>query len=354
MAGFCFCVIMLFTMNKNKIYIYLISGSVVLVLLLGAYLAIQKYYSPIVWKRFQVQAQPELPKYFSSLDGMAVSSTEMVNPSVVVVMIDNHPDARPQAGLAEAKIVYEAPAEGGITRYVAVFDSAQEVAKVGPVRSARPYFIEWLKEYSGLYIHCGGSPEGLQKIITDKIFDLDEMRNAPYFWRGNEHDAPHNLYTNSENWNKVLVKRSDKKQFFSNGWKFGDINVSSTEIVNNIAINFTSDYTVDFAYDSNLKIYTRSINGKHQLEDDQTLVGDSIVVQYVKVQILDGYGRKEINTDGSGDLRVLREGVMIRGQWKKEGDRTRWYDQNGTEINLKPGKTWVEVVPNDINIKIST
>ncbi|MCX6779946.1 MAG: DUF3048 domain-containing protein [Candidatus Magasanikbacteria bacterium] len=339
-------------MTKNKIYLYLSIFLAVVVLSLGSYFVVHRYYSGVIWKK--AQAAPELPKYFSVLDGLPVSSSEMVDPSVVVVMIDNHPDARPQHGLAAAKIMYEAPAEGGITRYVAVFDSSQDVAKVGPVRSARPYFIEWLKEYSGLYIHCGGSPEGLQKIITDKIFDLDEMKNGPYFWRGDEHDAPHNLYTSSENWNKVLDKKADKKKIFSNGWKFGDLNVSTTEIVNNLAVNFTSDYVVDFNYDPNLKIYTRSINNKQILEDGQPLVGQTIVVQYVKVQIVDDYGRKEINTDGSGDLRVLRDGVMIHGQWKKEGNRTRWYDQNGTEINLKPGKTWVEVVPNDINIKIST
>lgn len=340
-------------MNK-KIYIYLIIAVVAVGLITGGYFVVKKYYSPVVWKKFQAQAEPELPKYLSSLDGMAVSSSEMINPSVVVVMIDNHPDARPQVGLADSKIIYEAPAEGGITRYVAVFDSAQEVAKVGPVRSARPYFIEWLKEYSGLYVHCGGSPEGLQKIQDEKIFDLDEMKNGSYFWRGNDHYAPHNLYISSENWNKVLAKRSDKKQIFSSGWKFGDLNVSTTEMVNNLEIDFTSDYAVNFSYDPNLKIYTRAINNIQQTEGDQSLIGQTIVVQYVKVRVVDDYGRKEINTDGNGDLRVLRDGVMIRGQWKKDGNRTRWYDQNGTEINLKPGKTWVEVVPNDINIKIST
>lgn len=340
-------------MNKNKIYTYLIIFLAGLAILLSGYLVVRRYYSGVVWKKYEASV-PQLPQYFSSLDGMVVSSSEMINPSVVVVMIDNHPYARPQVGLAAAKIIYEAPAEGGITRYVAVFDSSQEVSKVGPVRSARPYFIEWLKEYSGLYIHCGGSPEGLQKIVTDKIFDLDEMKNGQYFWRGNDYYAPHNLFTNSENWNNLLLKKSDKKQLFSNGWKFGELTAGTTEIVKDISINFASDYVVGFTYDPILKNYTRFINSREQKEDGQPLVADSIVVQYVKVQILDDYGRKEINTGGSGDLRVLRDGVMVRGQWKKEGNRTRWYDQNGIEINLKQGKTWVEVVPNDINIKIST
>ncbi len=340
-------------MNKKNFYNYLIIFLAVVVIFLVGYLIFNRYYSGVVWRKIG-NTTSQAPQYFSSLDGTAVGGPEMINPSVVGIMIDNHPDARPQSGLAEAKIVYEAPAEGGITRYFAIFDSAQSVEKVGPVRSARPYFVDWLEEYSGLYMHCGGAPEALIKIKSEKVFDADEFFNGPYYWRDELRIAPHNLYTNSEHWNKLLSKRSDQKQLFSQGWKFGELNTSSTEIVKSVAINFTSDYVVGFDYDPTLKIYTRSINSEQQTENGQPLIAQNIIVQYVKVQIIDDYGRKDITTSGSGDLRVLRDGVLVRGQWKKDGVRTRWYDQNGLEINLKSGKIWVEVVPNDINLKIST
>lgn len=340
-------------MDKKKIYNYLIIIFATVAVLLVVYLIFNKYYSGVVWRKIG-NITPQAPQYFSSLDGTVVSSSEMINPSVVGIMIDNHPDARPQSGLVAAKIVYEAPAEGGITRYFAIFDSAQSIEKIGPVRSARPYFVDWLEEYSGLYMHCGGAPEALTKIKSEKVFDADEFFNGPYYWRDESRTAPHNLFTNSERWNKLLSKKSDQKQIFSQGWKFGELNTSSIEMVKSVAINFTADYVVGFDYDPVLKIYTRSINRESQNEDGQPLIAENIIVQYVKVHIIDDYGRKDITTSGSGDLRVLRDGVLMRGQWKKDGQRTRWYDQNGVEINLKPGKIWVEVVPNDINLKIST
>ena len=340
-------------MNKNKLYIYLIWVFVVVALLSASYLIWQNYPNSVVWKKEQPPVVV-VPMYYSNLDGTAVSSTENTSPMVVGVMIDNHPDARPENGLAAAKIVYEAPAEGGITRYFAIFDASQTIEKVGPVRSARPYFIDWLEEYTGLYMHCGGSPDGLAKIENDKIFDLNEMFNGRYFWRDEMRMAPHNLYTSSELWNKFLTAHSDKNKPFSNAWKFGDLNVTSTELVKSISIPFTSDYVVGFSFDGGFQQYTRKINNELQLENGVPLVADSVVVQYVKTQIVDDYGRKDITTDGTGDMRLLRDGIMIRGSWKKENNRTRWYDQNGVEINLKPGKTWVEIVPNDISLKIST
>ncbi|MBI5221693.1 MAG: DUF3048 domain-containing protein [Candidatus Magasanikbacteria bacterium] len=191
-------------MNKNKLYNFLIIIFLFLAVLLGGYLIINKYYSGVVWKRIG-DITPQLPQYFSSLDGTTVSSSEMINPFVVGIMIDNHPDARPQSGLVAAKIVYEAPAEGGITRYFAIFDSIQSVEKVGPVRSARPYFVDWLEEYSGLYMHCGGAPEALAKIKSEKVFDADEFFNGPYYWRDESRIAPHNLFTKSEQIKKIIL-----------------------------------------------------------------------------------------------------------------------------------------------------
>ena len=89
-------------------------------------------------------------------------------------------------------------------------------------------------------------------------------------------------------------------------------------------------------------------------EDGVGLLADSIVIQYVKSTVVDDYGRKEIVTSGQGDMRLLRDGVMIRGVWKKENERTRYFDIYGNELKLKPGKLWIQIVPKEINIKIST
>ncbi len=321
-------------------------------LIFATYLIWQKDSRKITWKK--EATQPSIAVYRSSLDGLPVSSTEKIKPTVVGIMIDNYPDARPQSGLLMAKIVYEAPAEGGITRYFAIFDSEQNIEKVGPVRSARPYFIDWLKEYGGLYMHCGGSPEALIILKKGTVFDLNEMTNGIYFWRDSSRVAPHNLYTNSEKWNKALMARPGDKKTFNNAWQFGEISSSSLELVKSISIEYASDYIVGWRYDENQKNYIRYINGIILSEDKNNLVADSIVIQYVKSQVVDDYGRKEITTDGQGDLRFLRDGTMVRGIWKKENERTRFYNVTGQELNLKPGKIWIQIVPKEINIKIST
>jgi hypothetical protein len=323
---------------------------ILIILGLSMYLLLANIGNKVVWKI----EPPQAPiTYTSILDGQMVSSSEQVNPQVVAVMVDNHPDARPQSGLLSAKIVYEAPAEGGITRYFAIFDASQKVDKVGPVRSARPYFLDWSQEYSGLYMHCGGSPDALDKIKKEQVFDLNEMYNSAYFWRDNSRFAPHNLFTSSELWNKFLSTKKSANQFLD-GWKFGSLVVANLESVKNIFIEYSPNYSVGWQYIADSQKYQRLINDKKQQEEGVDLLGDSVIIQYVKTQVLDDYGRLGIATNGQGDMRLLRDGLMQRGVWKKISGRTRFYDLSGQELVLKPGKTWIQIVPKDINTKIST
>lgn len=336
----------------KRIYDIFITIFLLLILMFAAYLIWQKNNRKIVWKKEVVQSS--VVTYYSALDGLPVSSTEKINPNVVGVMIDNYLYARPQSGLLAAKIVYEAPAEGGTTRYFAIFDSEQNIEKVGPVRSARPYFIDWLREYDGLYMHCGGSPEALTILKNGTVFDLNEMTNGLYYWRDSSRFAPHNLYTSSEKWNKALVARSEDKKIFNNAWQFGEMSSSTFEIVKIVSIEYAPDYIVGWHYEQNKKNYVRYVNDVISREDKIDLVADSVVIQYVKLRVVDDYGRKEITTDGQGDLRLLRDGTMVRGVWKKENGRTRFYDITGQELKLKPGKIWIQIVPKEINTKIST
>jgi hypothetical protein len=336
--------------GKQKIYDFLVTFFLLIILLSAAYLIWQKDKTKIVLKNDPLPIATD----FSVLDGLPVSSTEKINPTVVGIMIDNNPNARPQVGLSAAKIVYEAPAEGGITRYFAIYDSDQLVEKIGPVRSARPYFIDWIEEYDGLYMHCGGSPEALTRLKNGLVFDLNEMTNGDYFWRDYNKEAPHNLYTNSEKWGKILSKRSSEKKIFNNGWLFGEMSSSSFEFVKDASIVYTLDYSVNWHYDEMQKNYIRNINNNIMREDNINLFADTIIIQYVKSTVIDDYGRKEIITSGQGDMRLLRDGLMVRGGWIKEKGRTRFYDTVGKELKLKPGKIWIQIVPKEINIKIST
>jgi hypothetical protein len=160
------------------------------------------------------------------LDGVCVDSQEKVNPELVAVMIENHTDARPQSGLAYAPVVYEVPVEANYSRFMAIFPVDTEVKKVGPVRSARPYYLDWLREYGKdiLYMHVGGSPDALAIIASDKnIFDFNEFYNGPYFWRSADRYAPHNVYTSSENWKIAWKDKGVKENTDFKSWKFRDI-----------------------------------------------------------------------------------------------------------------------------------
>jgi len=257
-------------------------------------------------------------------------------------------------------VVYEAPVEGGLTRFLAIYPRTSTIPRVGPVRSARAYYLDWLREYGDtLYLHCGGSPEALDLINQENIFAANEFYRGSYFWRDSTyHEAPHNLFTSSELWQKIFERYGTERQrFFWNGWKFGAL-ASSTpaEAVKEIKLKYFADYEVGWKYNEELGRYARWSNGIQYLDaESQPALADNVIIQFAEMKVIDEIGRRQITTVGSGEGRVLRGGVMIRGTWKKENpaDRTRFYDGNGAEIPLAPGQTWVEVMPVNAVIEVT-
>ncbi len=145
--------------------------------------------------------------HWSKLNGIGVEKIEDESPKVAGIMLDGHFDALPIKGVNEAAIIYEAPMEGVTTRFLAIYPAGQNIAEVGPVRSARPYFLDWLAEYGdALYMHCGGSPEALDLIQERKIFDANEFYWGGYYWRDHSRTAPYNLFTASRQWNSIFEK----------------------------------------------------------------------------------------------------------------------------------------------------
>jgi len=297
--------------------------------------------------------------YASKLTGEGVIYQEEITPQVIVVMMDNNIEARPQSGLADARVVYEVPVEGNITRYMALFESIQTADKVGPVRSARPYFLDWLKEYGDpMYMHSGGSLEALKLLKNGNYFDVNEFYWGSYFWRDHEKYAPHNLYTNSENWQKILdeeeIELTDWEGWLFDDWQEQNIDQKEVEI-KALKIAYSNYYEVSWSYNTFSSQYEYSINNeKYSDTQGNPIMADTVIVQYVNTKILDSEGRLEIVTAGEGQVKILKQGQLIRGRWRKTSteDRTKFYDDEGKEISLKSGVIWVEVVPNNINVKI--
>lgn len=296
-------------------------------------------------------------KHRRVLDGICVATEPEMNSRLVAVMIENHLDARPQSGLARAAIVYEAPVEANYTRFMALFPLNEKVEKVGPVRSARPYYLDWVAEYGEpMYMHVGGSPETISKIKRIGIFDLDEFYFGWYFWRNSDRYAPHNTYTSSKLWqgaweqygNGRLVTSSEK-------WQFADKQPCSENCIGVITVSFSPPvYEAVWKYSSSTQNYSRYQMGKLQVDQDGTAItAETIIVQRVTTKVLDNIGRLSLDTVGSGEATVFRDGYMIAGTWNKSSQsaRTKWFDVADQEIALKAGKIWIEVVPPDGSVK---
>lgn len=284
------------------------------------------------------------------LDGVCLDDGEVAAP-VVAVMIDNQISARPPVGVSAARMVYEAIAEGTITRLVALYTIDQPVAQVGPVRSARPYYISWAEEFNAAYLHVGGSPLALSLLPQANVIDVNQFFKSQYFWRSSSRYAPHNVFTSIE---KIYNASDDlglEQPASYASWLYKEEATADSRPtdVADITIDFGSPaYVVRWVYNHEENNYTRYQGGRIHVDSDGTpLVAKNVAVMYTRSVPYDDYGRRETDTIGSGDAIVFQDGVGIVATWERrtKNSRTRFYDEAGDEIAFNPGTTWVECVP---------
>jgi hypothetical protein len=262
----------------------------------------------------------------------------------VALIIDNDPIARPQLALGQADLVYEVPVEGGMTRYLVIYSAGTEIDKVGPVRSARSYYVTLAEELKAAFLHVGGSPESLEMIKKASLYDLNEFYNEKYFWRDTSggRPTPHHIFTNSENWQRYLDNRGLKERQVES-WLFKEES-PSLEIASDINIRFSANFQALWRYNSESNEYLRFFNGKEANDQDGQIIAKNIIIQKVESEVIDELGRLDINLYGSGEAVVCLDGSCQLATWKKKGtDRTRYYYQDGEEIKLNPGITWIEI-----------
>lgn len=297
-------------------------------------------------------SRPASCDYRRVLDGVCVAAAEEVNPKLAAIMMENHVDSRPPSGLAEASVVYEAPVEANITRFLALYPADRTVEKVGPIRSARPYYLDWALEYgTPMYMHVGGSPEAMDKIERFGMFNMDEMTRGWYFWRSDERSAPHNTYTSSKLWNKALEDYGAlyREEAYT-GWMFSSSTFfqSAPRAANALTVSFVPPwYEATWRYSSSTGKYFRyQMNRPHADDDGTPVAADTVITQEVTIRVIDEIGRRSVETVGRGPARIFMGGFEIRGTWKKESRtaRTRFVDENGNDIPLAPGKIWIEII----------
>lgn len=265
----------------------------------------------------------------------------------VAVVIDNYSPIRSgQSGLSDATTVYESLVEGGITRLLAVF-SGKTADRIGPVRSARSYYLDWAEEYGGVFVHAGGSPDALGTLRKGAdVYDADALREADVFWKDEDGDAPHNTFTSTTRLLSRVPREDALKKSADKHFLFKDPDPDSGDI-RHITIPFSTErYQVRYAYDSVDHRYERSNGG--ELHHD--LKPSNVIVQFVEQEVIDKEGRLRLQTTGTGDALIFRDGKRIEGLWEKESGLTRFYDSNGNDIELNRGQTWIEVLPKGITV----
>jgi hypothetical protein len=279
----------------------------------------------------------------------------------VAVMIDNHPDAWPQFGLSRAQIVYNALVEGGQTRLMAVYAGGL-AERIGPVRSARPYYLGWAKELDAFYGHSGGSPEAIDVIKKNNIKNLEEATGyGPlYFWRDKKFAGPHNLFTSTKNLEQAIIDFGLATSTpLVASWQFSDHPTASAKAAQKISITYSTlgIFDVAYQYSTSTNNYLRFQNNAPFVDalDNKQVEVKNLIVQFVPAEIhLDAADRLRINTIGAGSAFVLFNGQIIRGTWQKNNfdSRTKFFDDSGQEIVFPPGNIWVEVVPGERTVTV--
>lgn len=294
------------------------------------------------------------------IDGLMVPA-EQATSSLFAVMIDNFPESKPAAGLSRALLVWEAPVEAGLTRLLAVYSLSAELARIGSVRSARPYFLDWAKELNALYLHCGGSDEALKQIKGKDIFDLNEFYRGWYFWRDRARARPHNVYTSSDLARAAFEAESGRQGFAPldlASWVYRPEN-SEAKIYGRFGKGLLIDFgpmKVEWKYNWEKKAYERYEDGVLQKDESGAVITvKNAALQITSIEILDEVGRRRIKTIGSGKAVVLTYGLAIEGVWQKKdaGSRTRFFGPDTKEIAFDPGATWIEVIGNTYSYEIT-
>ncbi len=286
----------------------------------------------------------------------------------VAVKIDNAPAARPQWGLSQAELVIEAPAEGFATRFTAIF-SEQDLARVGPVRSARPFDLGLSRIYDFMLAYAGAGNTLTWRIAEQKVPALKAPElaegippDSPYF-RTNDRRPPHNLYVNLERFRQKMAEAGVRDTTSLQAFSFYATQPEEGS-ARTIDLSYHPLYRAVYRYDPATRSYRRFTAGQPHLDalTQQQLTMDNIIVQYVEMWpapeyepdsagnvVLDG------RLVGEGRAQIFHDGHAVEGRWvqPEEGVPPRFLDAEGKPVELKPGSVWIHLVPPDFRVTTS-
>ena len=295
--------------------------------------------------------EPEKIVYYTPLTHEERDNEDQAKKKIFAVMLDNHDDARPQAQISKADIIYEYRVEGEFTRYMALFQS-NFPENVGPVRSARPYFVQTAKEYNAIYAHWGGSVAGLEEVKKRNVVDLDGIALEGIVFHRNKNvgkRAPHNGYISLPELEKYLVEKGVDVNDNTASLNFYDkeANIEGLD-VGEITLNFNNRYKTNFIYDEATGKYKYIRQGQPVIDEatGQEFDTDNLVVLFQKGVVAGPKGTLKMANIGTGQGLLLQKGKLAPINWEKENEdaRTILKYPDGTEVKFYPGRTFFSIV----------
>lgn len=278
------------------------------------------------------------------------------NTRPIAVMINNHDQARiNHAGLQDAYIVYEMIAEGGLTRMMAIFKD-QNTAKIGSVRSARHYFLDYALENDAIYTHYGWSPQAESDIKKLSVDNINGLYDEP-FWRDTTLNVSyeHTAFTSMEKLTSFIKKknyRMTSSQDLLLNYSVDSIALNEMDnaaVANKISIPYSIYVKTSYNYDSTNAVYNRSVNGVAHVDaiTKKQYTAKNVIIAKIKNSSIDSYGRQTLDNIGSGDGYFITNGYAVPITWKKSSrtSQTVYSYLDGTEITANDGNTFIQNVP---------
>lgn len=316
----------------------------------------EKVESPVV-KKVKVKEKEE-KKVVKEEKKIELEKKPMFKDNIpFAIMIDNFDDARPQAGLQNAKLIYEAYVEGALTRLMILIDR-QDIT-IGPIRSARPYFVDLMYEHRAFYAHVGGSTKAMDMLTNSKYRDFDQFHHgSDAYYRADHKYAPHNMYANlnqlylsaeNEGFN---TKYNDNEKSYLSEYNFSKKYTDEKEI-SSVEINYDSYRNLVYSYDKDKKVYNKTIDGELLLDENSN---EPVDLEGVLIQANPTYTHENgihmiIETVGEGKAYYYTQGRKIELEWKKEDNESPTkYIYKGDEFSFNPGVNFINLISESMEI----
>lgn len=295
----------------------------------------------------------EEEKFVSPYTGEQVTK-DILNNIPFMVIVENSKDSRPQSGLVDADIVYETMAEGGIPRFIALFHK-NSPEKIGPVRSARPYFLDLSKLYKLPFGHCGYSEEAKNQIETEHLPSLNEFIYENSYWRDKSRKYEHSLYTSTANMRKLISEKNliinptSIYNFDKSYWENSNLDSS-----NSITIKVNKYYNTSYVLKDNLYIKYMDNSPAINRDDNRPIQAKNIVIQLTDITLQNDNLHVDIRLLGEGDCLVISNGKVVKGRWKQSSldSNIELIDSLGNPIPLNIGNTWWHILDKKVAIEM--